>query len=100
MWHKDGFEFYHIRGRRSKTFNKCVKDQFRIGINPNTIVFPVSTTSDLLRRVKMHKLFIDLFGAILPTTKPENIANDKNGRIGIHNSSITSKKYPEEMGFL
>ena len=45
--------------KRVKAFNQWSKDQFWLRIDPTTLAFPVKTAAELLRCVKMHKMFVD-----------------------------------------
>ena len=39
-------------------------------------MFPVDTTVELLRRVKMHKMFVSRSDAIASATKPDKLTKD------------------------
>ena len=50
--------------QKIKAFNQCVKDQFRLGVDPTTLEIPVNTAAELLRCVKTHKIFVARSDAI------------------------------------
>ena len=62
--------------QKIKAFNKWVKDQFRLGVDPTALSFPVNTTADLLRRVKTHKMFVARYDAIALAEKPDKLTKD------------------------
>ena len=47
-----------------KAFKQCVKDQFRLGVDPTTLEIPVNTAAELLRCVKTHKILVARSDAI------------------------------------
>ena len=52
-----------------KAFTQWTKYQFQLGMNPTTLAFPVDTTAELLRRVKMYKIFVARSDAIAYTSQ-------------------------------
>ena len=62
--------------QKIKAFIQWTKDQSWLGINPTTLMFPVDTTVELLRRVKMHKMFVSRSDAIASATKPDKLTKD------------------------
>ena len=64
------------RKQKIKAFNQWVKDQFKIGVDPTTLVFTVNTTVELLHRVKTHKMFVAQSDAIALAAKPDKLTKD------------------------
>ena len=62
--------------QKIKAFNQWVKDQFRLGVDPTVLAFPVNTAAEILRRVKTHKMFVASSDAIALAAKPYKLIKD------------------------
>ena len=62
--------------QKIKDFNKWLKYQFRIGVEPTTLAFPVNTAAEMLRRVKTHNMFVSRSDAIALAAKPDLLTKD------------------------
>ena len=65
-----------VSKQKIKTFNRWVKGQFRLGMNPNALAFPVNTAAELLPCVKTHKMFVARFDAIASAEKSDKLTKD------------------------
>ena len=62
--------------RNIRSFVHWVRDETRLGRNPNFIAFPVAMAPQLLRRFKTHTQFVTNSKTISEAAKPEKFAND------------------------
>ena len=63
--------------QKTKAFKQWVKYQFRIGMEPTPLEFPVNNAEELLRRVKTHKMFVARSDDIALAAKPDKLTKDK-----------------------
>ena len=62
--------------QRIKAFAQWTRDQFRLGIDPTALAFPVTETAVLLRRYKTHQIFVDSSSTLSAAAKPEKLTNE------------------------
>ena len=62
--------------QKIKAFTQWTKEQFRLGIDTTNLAFPVDMAAELLRLVKMHKMFVACSDAIALAAKPEKLTKD------------------------
>ena len=62
--------------QRIKSFKQWSKDQFWLIIDSTTLAFLVNKAAELLRRVKMHKMFVYCSDAIASASNPEKLTKD------------------------
>ena len=59
-----------------KAFNQWTKDQYRLGLDPSQLPFPVHRVTDLIERAKSHAAYVANKDSIATTAKPEKFSKD------------------------
>ena len=68
--------------RNVQALIQWVRDQYRLGFNPENAAFPVLDAANLIRRFKAHKQFEDISKTLSEVVKPEKFTDATNGMTG------------------